>query len=124
MKEYIVDTNILLRFLLRDVEDQYQKASILFKKASEREVRLLIPQIVIFEVEFALKKFYNFEKGNVIDKLESIVSANYLKVEAKEIFLRSLAIYRVRNISFVDSFLKAYSEAQKAGLMSFDRKIG
>ncbi len=123
MKEYIVDTNILLRFLLRDIEDQYQKSKTLFEKAANRKIKLLVPQIVIFEIEFALRKFYGFEKGDVIERLEALVSASYLKVETREVFLASLNIYQSKNISFVDCFLKSYAEVKNATLASFDKKI-
>jgi predicted nucleic-acid-binding protein len=123
MREYVVDTNILLRFLLRDVEEQYQKAEKLLQDASHKKIKLFIPQIVIFEVEFALRKFYDFNKMDVIERLESLLSTGYSRVETKDIFLRSLRIYKNKNISFVDCFLKAYSELKGAKLLTFDKKI-
>jgi len=123
MKTYVLDTNILLRFLLRDIEDQYQKAKTLFEKGSKNKIKLIIPQIVIFEVEFALRRFYEFKKEDVIDRMESLISASYLRVEAREIFLEGLDVYQTKNISFVDCFLKSYATIKDAKLVSFDKKI-
>lgn len=122
-KSYILDTNIILRLLLEDIPLQYKQARKIFLDAKNGKVILILPQIVVFEVNFALKKFYNLEKEEIIIKLESLISTDYIQAESKEIFIEALAYYRLLNISFVDCFLLSKTKLEKAELFTFDKRL-
>lgn len=92
-------------------------------EAKNGKVKLIIPQIVIFEINFALKKFYNLEKENIIGKIGQIVSTEYVEVESRKLFLMAVGLYRRKNISLVDCFLIAKAEAEEADLFTFDQKL-
>jgi len=51
-----IDTNIIVRFLTRDDENQFQKSLKLFEKHD-----VFIPDTVILETEWVLRYAYNFE---------------------------------------------------------------
>ena len=123
MEKVIADTNVYLRFILDDVKNQADKAERLFKKTKDKRILLNVPQIVIFEIQFSLYKYYKFTKDDTIQKMEPILSANFLNIEDREAFLESIVIYKENNISFVDSFLIAKSKLTNADLFSFDRKL-
>ena len=82
MNTVVADTNIFLRFFLRDVPSQYSKAKLLFEQAKNKKLKILVPQIVIFEVHFALIKFYGFGKSEIIDTLNLLVSTAYFHIES------------------------------------------
>ncbi len=123
MKQVIVDTNALLRFLLNDIPQQKKAVEKLLQQAKKNKITLCILPIVIFEIDFTLRKYYKFDKDKVIDKLESIVGTTYMQVEQKEIFLESLKLYRAINISFVDCFLLLQAESRNAEIFTFDKKL-
>lgn len=122
-KSYIIDTNIILRFLLQDVVSQFKQAKKIFTDAKNGKVNLIIPQIVIFEINFALKKFYNLGKEDIIEKIGQIVSTEYIDVESRKLFLMAIGLYKRKNISFADCFLIAKAEAEEADLFTFDQKL-
>lgn len=122
-KIYIVDTNIILRFFLQDVASQFNQVKKTFTEAKNGKIKLIIPQIVIFEINFALKKFYNLKKEDIIKKIGQLVSAEYIEVESRELFLMTIELYKRKNISFVDCFLISKAEAEEADLFTFDRKL-
>lgn len=122
-KIYIVDTNIILRFLLQDVVSQFNQAKKIFTEAKDGKVKLIIPQIVIFEINFALKKFYNLEKEEIIEKIWQIVSAEHIEVESRGLFFMAIELYRRKSISFADCFLISKAEAEGADIFTFDQKL-
>jgi len=124
MKTYIVDTNIILRFLLADIPDQYKQVKQMFLKAKKEEITLIVPQIVIFEINFGLTKFYQLEKAEIIEKIDSLLSTKYLHIESKNIFEKALYYYKNSNgLSLVDCFLLGKSEDEEAELFTFDDKM-
>ena len=119
-KIYIIDTNIILRFLLQDVVSQFNQAKKIFTEAKNGKVKLIIPQIVIFEINFALKKFYNLEKEEIIEKIGQIISTEHIEIESRELFFMAIELYKRKNISFADCFLISKAEAEGAELFTFD----
>lgn len=115
------DTNLFLRFLLKDIPDQYQKSEQLFTKAREGEIEIIVPQIIIFEIVFTLAKYYGFSKSKVIEGVDLLVSQDYLKVADRDIFKKALVLFGIYNISFVDCFLKSYADSINAEVLSFDK---
>lgn len=119
----IVDTNTFLRFLLNDIPSQANLAEELFKSAQNNKKKLLVPQIIIFEVVFALEKYYGFPKQDVIDKIKIILAMDYLKIEDDDIFKDALMLFEGRNISLTDCFLISFAKAKEASIFSFDKKL-
>ena len=86
MKTYLVDANIFLRLLLNDVPAQTNKAKKVITKAKEGKIKLVTSQIIIFEVVFALSKYFDFPKAKVALALEYIIESQYFNLESKKDF--------------------------------------
>lgn len=121
MEQIIIDTNILLRYILRDVESQYQVAQKFFIQAKKKNARLIVPQIVIFEIVFNLLKFYNFDKNKIVKTIKDLLSTNYLDIEDWDVFREALSIYEDNSVDFVDCFIIAKSQILGAKIFSFDK---
>lgn len=123
MKSIVIDTNAFLRLLLNDIPQQTVRVEYIIRQAKKEEVRIIVPQIVLFEIDFILRKYYKFEKQEVIEKLKSLLSANYFVIESVNIFQNALILYKENNVSFVDCFLISMAEAEEADLFTFDQKL-
>jgi predicted nucleic-acid-binding protein len=123
MKSQLLDTNAFLRFLLNDVPEQATQVNKLFVKAKSKEIEIFVPQIVIFEIEFALDKFYKFPKTEVVDRLGVLLLTPYIKIQDAGIFHEALALFNTRNIDFVDCFLLCQAKANNFSIFSFDRDL-
>ena len=123
MKAVVVDTNAFLRLLLDDFPKQADLVKGLINQAKKEQIRIIIPQIVIFEIDFILRKYYSFEKQEVINKLKSLLSASYFEVESISVFRNALILYKKNNVSLVDCFLVSKAEAEEADLFTFDKKL-
>lgn len=123
MSVLIADTNIFLRLILDDVPKQADEVERLLEKVKKDKTKIEVPQIIIFEIEFALSKYYKFSKSEIIDKLEAILAAPYFSIQDVNIFIRSLKYYREKNHSLVDLFLIAKAEIENAKIFTFDKGI-
>ena len=123
MRRIIVDTNVFLRFLLGDIPSQKKEAENLFKMARKGSIEIIVPQIIIFEIEFISRKYYRFSVAEISSKIKSLLNAEYFQISERLLFLKSLEIYQSKNISFVDSFLISFAELEDLELFSFDKKL-
>ena len=62
MITYLVDTNVFLRFVLKDNPLQYKKAEAYFHDAKNGDVRLVFLPDVIEEIVYVLQKVYKIER--------------------------------------------------------------
>ena len=123
MRGIIVDTNVFLRFLLEDIPSQKKEAENLFRKAQKGSIEIIVPQIIIFEIEFILRKYYKFPVAVISSKIKSLLNAEFFQISERTLFLKSLEIHQSKNISFVDSFLISFAELEDLELFSFDKKL-
>lgn len=115
----VVDTNLIIRFLLNDNPEQAKSIKLLFASPE----KLLLPDLIFAEVIWVFKSVYQFSKPVIIEKVQQLLSLNIFICNYK--FLnRSLAIYKENNISFVDAYLLAFSiEKNLEGIYSYDRSL-
>lgn len=123
MKKLVFDTNVILRFLLNDIPSQRRKVESLIKEARGKKLLIIIPEVVVFESFFTLKTYYGYEKDILLSIVESLVSAEYFKIESNSVFMEAVKIYRVTSLEFVDCFLIAKSQLLESDLFTFDKKL-
>lgn len=119
----IIDTNTILRFVLKDVGSQHVEVYELIKKAKDKKIKLIIPEIVVFETYFTLKSYYEYKKETLLIILESLLSADYFKIESNHIFMEAIKIFGNSNLEFVDCFLAAKSKLLETQLFTFDNNL-
>jgi predicted nucleic-acid-binding protein len=123
MKSIVVDTNAFLRFFLNDISEQAESVEKLLQRGKNGEVKLIVPQVVIFEIHFALEKLYKIPKEEIIETLKSLISMDYLQIQDKDIFGKALERYSKYNLSLPDCFLRSAAEKENAELFTFDKKL-
>lgn len=123
MRAVLFDTNTFLRFLLNDIAEQANATAAIVQKAKRKELTINVPQIVIFEIYFALDKYYKLKKDEIVDKLRLIVSTEYFHVQDQKIFNKAIALFRDRNIDLVDCFLLYKAEKEGTDLFTFDKTL-
>jgi len=122
MGQQIVDANIVLRYLVKDVETQYKMARKFFKEGEEGLRELLIKPMVIAEVVYVLESFYGNKREDIASRMETFLSQKWLKVEERKIMLSLWPWYR-KNLHFVDSYLLASAKNNNQKILTFDKKL-
>jgi len=120
-KKTIIDTNVILRFLLNDNSLQTKQAEKIFLEAEKGSLE--IPDLVIAEIVFVLLSVYKLTKKSVVAKIRSLLEYENFSTNRKTLSL-ALSVFEVSNISFVDSYLVGLVKSRKTNtLFSFDKKI-
>ena len=123
MESSTLDANVFLRFLLDDIPSQAKEAAYILIKAKSGKLRIFVPQIIIFEVLFALDKYYKFPKAEVIEKVNTLLVTSYLDIEDRMVFKEALEACKSKNIDFVDCFLICKAKENNSTLFTFDKDL-
>jgi len=120
MKSYIADTNFYLRFILQDVISQAKITEGYLRKAKLSKVSIFFPDEVILEMEFVLRSVYSVKREDLADSLTGLIKVEYVDVENRLLWIKTLEIYKATKISLLDTFL--FLKAQEIGseVLSFD----
>jgi len=122
MRKQILDTNVLLRFLVGDNEKQQKTASYWFKEAEQRKRKIVIIPLIIAEACFVLESFYKKQRKEIADTLEVFLAQRWLEVEQREVLL-SLWLWYRQGLHFVDSFLLAWTQTHTGDILTFDQSL-
>lgn len=122
MARYLIDTNVILRLLVGDNEDQKNQALKWFDEARKGEKVVILPTIVVAEVVFVLESFYEKEPLEIASILKDLISNVWIDVPERDVLLNIWPPY-IQGLHFVDSFLMASSHAQSVGVLSFDKQL-
>jgi len=107
-----VDTNVFLRFFVKDVEHQYEKARILFEKAEAGKVKLETSELVIAEIVWVLESFYGFTRKEITDLLVILLSSRNLKIANSSRISAAVQLYASGTMDFIDAYNIAYMKSR------------
>ena len=120
---YLVDTNILLRFLSGEPVRQAEAAKKLFSEAAAGEVVLDVSPVIVAETIYTLLSFYGVERKEAVEKLLMLLRQPGLKIrDAAQVF-SALERLRAANVGFADAFLAAGGAEENVAIASFDRDL-
>lgn len=78
-----IDTNILIRFLTGDDEQQADKAYTLFKAAESEKMTLFVPLPVMLETIWVLGSVYAIQRTEILDAISDLLLMPFLKFEQR-----------------------------------------
>src|SRR3972149_11366461 len=107
-----VDTNVFLRFFVRDVESFYHKAKVLFEKAESGQVKLETSDMVIAEIVWVLESYYDFSRSEIKEVIETILETKNLKVANHSRVKEAVDLYSIGKMDFIDAYNIAYMKSK------------
>jgi len=118
-----VDTNVFLRFFVRDVEAQYEKARALFEKADAGKIKLETSELVIAEIVWVLESFYGFTRKEIAEVLGTLLASRNLKIANHAKIAHAAGLYSSGNMDFIDAYNIAYMRSKVYNrVATFDSK--
>jgi predicted nucleic acid-binding protein len=121
MTKYFVDTNVFLRFLLKDNKNYFNKAKKYLTLAKEKKIVLILIPQVLFEIDYVLKGVYSISKKERVAILSNLVKSPALAVENRKLLIEVVEKYEKLNIDLFDIYLWTIAHQQKAKILSFDK---
>lgn len=112
----MLDTNMILRYLLNDNKKMADEAEKIIKRGS---VQVTIE--VLAEVVYVLKGVYSVEREAIKSSLLDFLSEVY--TAEREVVEIGLETYVEQNMDFVDCILYAYNQVKGYEIKTFDKKL-
>lgn len=102
-----IDTNILVRFLARDDESQFEKARRLIRREIAAGRRVFVSQLVLLETEWVLRSRYGLQKTEIIAAVSGLLDANDVQFEDEPAIEEALFVWKDRSVGFADCLIGA-----------------
>ena len=102
-----IDTNVLVRFLVRDDEAQFDRARKLIKRELAAGRRIFVSQLVLLETEWVLRSRYSLAKIQIIAAVSGLLDANDLSVEDEPAVEEALFTWKDTATDFADCLIGA-----------------
>jgi predicted nucleic-acid-binding protein len=118
-----LDTNIIIRFLVRDARKQANAVYRRFKQAESDHETLFVPLVAVLETIWVLESAYDKSRAEILDALADLRSMPILRFEKDEVLQMLLAEGKSGNIDLADLLIahSASSCGCEAGI-TFDKK--
>jgi len=76
-----IDTNVLVRFLVRDHEPQFERERRLIRRAVAAGEDVLVSLLVLLETEWVLRSRYTLQKPEIMATISALLDATELRFE-------------------------------------------
>jgi predicted nucleic acid-binding protein len=119
-KRRLVDTNLIVRYLVQDHEKHAKAAGKLFDACDRGDVLIVVLPAVLAECVFVLESFYEHPRGDIASALGRLISSPGVEIDAA-IHLDALDRYRKTKVHFVDCLIAATAATENMPLASFDQ---
>ncbi|MDP1652451.1 MAG: type II toxin-antitoxin system VapC family toxin [Rhodocyclaceae bacterium] len=118
-----IDTNILVRFLVRDDESQFEKARRLIRREIAAGRRVFVSQLVLLETEWVLRSRYGLQKSEIMATVSGLLDAADVQFEDEPAIEEALFVWKDRSVDFADCLIGARNKRSGcAATATFDAK--
>lgn len=102
-----LDTNVLVRFLVRDDRAQFEQAQKLIKRESRDGDAVLISLLVLLETEWVLRSRYGLPKSDILATFSGLLDSVELHFEDEHAIEEALFTWKDSSADFADCLIGA-----------------
>ena len=118
------DTNLLLRLLLNDHAQQARLAEELVQRAVAAGERVLLPDIVMCEMEWVLEAVHGLEKAKILQTLRRLLAADEFEFANRAAVSAAIQRYADGKADFSDYLIGESANLAGASITyTFDREL-
>lgn len=119
----IVDANVILRYLLADHPDHFQKADRFMGQVKEGTTRVFIPEGVLIECVYVLIKIYKVPRPDIVKGLAGILNYKGVINDNRSLLIKSLHLFNDKNIDIVDAIVHTMAKEKSWTYFTFDKDL-
>lgn len=120
-----IDTNVLVRYVIRDDEAQFEKASRLITREISAGEAVFVSLPVLLETEWVLRSRYNLRKAEIVEVISALLDATEIQFEAEPVIEESLKFWKDSTASFADCLIGTHNRSMGCrATATFDAKAG
>ncbi len=118
-----LDTNVLVRYLVRDIPEQAEAAQDLLQRLTLEDPGFVSREVAI-ETAWVLERSYRFPREQIADILEELTAVGSLVFEVGDDVRRAVLYFRQGGPDFADLMILAAAERAGANpLYTFDQRF-
>ena len=118
-----LDTNILVRYLVRDDARQLALAQSLMARAVQAGDALFVPVTVVIELEWVLRASFGFAKPDILATMTALLSTVELSIESESAIEVALRLYEAGSADFSDCVhIGLAHQVGETPLWTFDKR--
>ncbi len=103
-----IDTKVLVRFLIRDDEGQFERTRRLIKREVGSEEDVFVSLLVLVETEWVLRSRYSLQKSEVMEAISGLLDATEVQFEDEPAVEEALFIWKDSAADFADCLIGAH----------------
>ena len=117
-----LDTNVIVRFLMKDDADQAALANSVFAEFTATAPGFVCREVLV-ELVWVLQKVYRLPRGDIADALDGLLSAREMVVESADHVAVAVDRLRKGGAGFADQMVALAGQGAGCGkTVTFDRK--
>jgi len=117
MRTIVIDTNVILRYLLGEKESKN------IEKMFRSNNLLVVPDIVVAEVVWTLHRYYKWEKSKIAELFVSILSNGNIEFNQSLIF-STFETFLKHNVKYADAYIYQLMNQKKLKyIYSYDHEF-
>ncbi|MBM3341178.1 MAG: type II toxin-antitoxin system VapC family toxin [Betaproteobacteria bacterium] len=120
-----IDTNVLVRYLVRDDEAQFEIANRLIRRGVGAGEAIFVSLPVLLETEWVLRSRYALNKLEVAETISQLLDTTEIQFEDEAAIEECLRDWKDSTASFADCLIGAHNRRQGCrATATFDVKAG
>ena len=104
-----VDTNVLVRYLIRDEQPQYQKARRLIDREVAKGEPVFVSLLVLLETEWVLRNRYELAKADLVTAFSALLDTADLAFEDEPSIENAVYSWKDSAADFADCLIEAHN---------------
>jgi predicted nucleic-acid-binding protein len=118
-----IDTNVLVRFLVRDHETQFQKARSLIQREVAGGRAVFVSLLVLLETEWVLRSRYRLQKPALLATVSALLDATGITLEDEATIEEAVYVWKDNPVEFAECLIGAhYRRHGCVATVTFDAK--
>lgn len=114
-KMTLIDTNVILRYILNDIPEQADKAELVINLGA-----FTLPEVVA-EVIYVLTKLYGVPRNKIAEII--IPLFDEIAIQYKDVIICAVKVFAETTLDFVDCILISRNKVLNEPVFSFDKKL-
>ena len=121
MSKNLLDTNLIIRFL---VDDDPQKVSRVERLLKNKDNTNILLDTIVAEIIWVLSSYYSLKKTEVIEVLNNLLKLSFIKWESRDLLVEAMATFDKTNLDLEDSYNLAFIRKKKIkSVKTFDKHL-
>jgi predicted nucleic-acid-binding protein len=100
---------VLVRYLVRDDEAQFQRVRTLFRRVTTANERLFVSLLVLQETEWVLRRRYRLSKRKIVETMSALLDTMEIEFEDEPAVEEALFLWKDSSADFSDCLIGTHN---------------